>query len=159
MSGWLAARWATEPFVSHYHGADARPDVYLSLLCCSPCYPRTGINLSWQAGPDGLWLGHSSPSSYLLFLSTLCSRPQTSARPQPSIQSPMRPSLPAVVMLLRLCSFEGSAWSCFNVNCNPSVAHWMFAIFVALQVTQSYLLLLQAHRVSLWGNPILLWSQ
>lgn len=98
--------------------------------------------LSWDkpvtASPDGQQPGHPLPP---LSLSSARSLPvpkhwRTTARPQPLIRAPVRPSFQAVVMLLCRLLTQRASSSLFD--CDASVSHRMFAIFVAQQVTRCH---------------------
>lgn len=103
-----------------------------------PPNPTTvGINLSQQAGPDGLCPARTLPP--LPPPSSVHSVPLP-GHAQPLIWAPRRPGRQAVVMLLCHCLHKVPQWACFNVDCDASVSLRMFAIFVAQQVTRSRLL-------------------
>lgn len=134
--------------------AQEPPDVYWPSLCRSARVtfpPSAGINLSRRGLTDG----------GLLHL--LCSRlPQTSANLRqataidPSSHEALLPGCSDVVKVLP----AQKSWLSFHVDCDASVSHRVFAIFAARRVTGCHsLAVLQAHPVSLRGNPVLLLSQ
>lgn len=113
--------------------------------------PSAGINLSRHGLTDGG-----------LLLCTLCSRPQTPANLcrataiDPSSHEALLPGCSGVVKALH--AQESSLR--FNVDCDASAPHRVFAVFAARRGTGSLsLAVLQAHGGSLRGNPVLLLSQ
>ncbi len=109
--------------------------------------PSAGINLSQQgltdSSPDACCLLSLlsflfPPPLHTVFLSpnTVKPLPGHSHRSQP----PWGLASRLIVMLLNRCLHKEPHWACFNVDCDASVSHRMFAIFVAQQVTRSHLL-------------------